>query len=100
MFTSFDDYLQQKLQTDSEFAKEYKQLELPSMLARQVIKLRSNKGISQAELAKIIGTQQSSISRLESMMSLPSLTFLQRIAEALDAQVEIRFIPNTQSEIQ
>ena len=94
MFTSFDDYLKQQLQEDPEFAKEYQQLELPSMLASQVIKMRVNKGITQAELAKLVGTQQSSISRLESMTSLPSLSFLQRIAEVLDARIEIRLTPN------
>lgn len=94
MFTSFDDYLKQKLTEDPEFAKEYERLELPSMLARQVIKMRVDKGITQAELAKRVGTQQSSISRLESMNSLPSLSFLQRIAEVLDAHIEIKFTPN------
>lgn len=94
MFTSFDDYLKQKLQEDPEFAKEYERLELPSMLARQVIKMRVDKGITQAELAKLVGTQQSSISRLESMTSLPSLSFLQRVAEVLDARIEIRLTPN------
>jgi len=94
MFTSFDDYLKQKIQKDPEFAKEYERLEFPGMLARQVIKMRVDKDITQSELAKLVGTQQSSISRLESMTSLPSLTFLQRIAAVLDAHIEIRFIPN------
>lgn len=94
MFTSFDDYVKQKLQEDPEFAKEYERLELPSMLARQVIKMRVDKGITQADLAKLVGTQQSSISRLENMTSLPSLSFLQRIAEVLDARIEINIIPN------
>jgi DNA-binding XRE family transcriptional regulator len=94
MFTSLDDYLKQKLQEDPEFAKEYERLELPSMLARQVIKMRVDKGITQAELAQLVGTQQSSISRLESMTSLPSLTFLQRIAAVLDARIEINLTPN------
>lgn len=94
MFTSFDDYLKEKLQEDPEFAKEYERLELPSMLARQVIKLRLDQGITQAQLAKLVGTQQSSISRLESMTSLPSLSFLQKIAKILNAHIEIRFVPN------
>lgn len=94
MFTSLDDYLKQNLQEDPEFAKEYERLELPSMLARQVIKMRVDKGITQAELAKLVGTQQSSISRLESMTSLPSLTFLQRITAILDARIEIKLTPN------
>ena len=94
MFTNLDDYISENLKEDPEFAKEYNRLQLPSMLARQVIKLRIEKGYSQAQLAKLIGTQQSSISRLESMSYLPSLSFLQRIADVMDAKMEIRFIPN------
>lgn len=94
MFTNFDDYVKDKLQQDAAFSKEYEQLKLPSMLALQVIKLRIDKGITQAQLAKLVGTQQSSISRLESMESLPSLSFLQKIAGVLSAHIEIRFVPN------
>lgn len=94
MFTNFDDYVKDKLQQDAAFSKEYEQLKLPSMLALQVIKLRIDKGITQAQLAKLVGTQQSSISRLESMESLPSLSFLQKIADVLSAHIEIRFVPN------
>ena len=55
---------------------------------RQLIELRHQKGLTQAELAEQVGTRQPSISRLEHGQ-LGSFEFLRRVAEALDAQVEI-----------
>ena len=58
-----------------------------------MIRLRLAKGLTQKELAGRIGTQQASISRLERAFYKPNLGFLQRVAEALDARVEIRLVP-------
>jgi len=54
-----------------------------------IIKRRIEKGLSQRELAKKIGTKQSAISRLESGTYNPSLSFLQKVGEALDAKLKI-----------
>jgi transcriptional regulator with XRE-family HTH domain len=48
----------------------------------------------QAQLAKMVGTRQPSIARLENGNSLPSLSFLQRLAAALGAKIEVRLIPD------
>jgi transcriptional regulator with XRE-family HTH domain len=48
----------------------------------QIGDLRLRHGWTQAELAKKIGTTQSSIARLEAGWHLPSLAMLRRIAEA------------------
>lgn len=88
----FKDFLQEELQ-DSEFAREYNALQPASMVAQQVIELRQAQGMSQTELAHLVGTKQSGISRLENAASSPSLSFLYRIAEALDADLNIQFVP-------
>jgi len=44
---------------------------------------RAYKGITQTELAGIVGTQQPSIARMEKGESLPSLSFLKKVADAL-----------------
>lgn len=49
--------------------------------------LRSLRGLTQKELAKRAGTSQSSIARLEAGSTLPSLSFLMRIAKALEAHI-------------
>jgi len=51
--------------------------------------------VTQAELADKVGTRQLSIARLENGSSMPSLSFLERIAAALDAEVEIKIRPRT-----
>ena len=48
-------------------------------------RLRIQRGLTQAQLAELVGTRQPSIARLENGNSFPSLSFLKRIADALDA---------------
>ncbi len=62
-------------------------------VARAVIRLRLEQGLSQAELAARAGTRQPNISRLEQATINPSLRFLQKVAEALQTQVEVRLTP-------
>ncbi len=63
-------------------------------LARTIYELREQAGLTQARLAKMIGTTESVISRLEdSGYKGHSLKMLKRIAEAVNKRVEIRFVP-------
>jgi len=52
-------------------------------LAAQVILFRTRQGLSQAELAKKVGTSYSAISRLESGQHAASGETLRRVADAL-----------------
>lgn len=61
--------------------------------AYQLRRLRILKKLSQAELARRVGTKQPSIARLESGQAMKNLTFLRKVAAALDAEVEIRLKP-------
>ena len=54
-----------------------------------LIKTRLEKKMSQRELAHKIGTKQEAISRFESGKYNPSLSFLYKVANALDARVNI-----------
>ncbi len=63
-------------------------------VARKIHDLRTKVGLSQRELADLIGTSASVICRLEdSDYEGHSLAMLNRIAAALDKRVEIRFLP-------
>ncbi len=90
----FEDYLAEKLR-EPEFAEAFWSAELESSIAQQIITLRALRGLSQNHLATLAGTQQSSISRLESGETTPSVSFLERIADALDADLEIRLVPRS-----
>lgn len=83
--------LEKKWMKDPEFIKEWKKTEPEYELARSLIGARLKKKMSQAELAKKIGTKQPVISRLEGMSSMPSVTLLKRVAVALGAKLEIHF---------
>lgn len=63
-------------------------------VARKIFDLRTKAGLTQAQLAKLIGTTASVISRLEDAdYKGHSLAMLRRIAAALNKRVEIRFVP-------
>jgi DNA-binding XRE family transcriptional regulator len=63
-------------------------------IARKICELRTKAGLTQKELAKLVGTTPSVICRLEDAdYEGHSMAMLRRIASALDKQVEIRFVP-------
>ena len=62
-------------------------------LARHIIQTRINSGLSQVELAKKMETSQSSIARLESGTSLPSMRTLTKFAKATNTEINISFKP-------
>ena len=65
-------------------------------VAREIYELRTKAKLSQAELARKVGTTQSVISRLEDAdYDGHSLAMLRRIASALEKRLEIRFVPGS-----
>jgi len=63
-------------------------------VARQIYELRQKAGLTQRELARLVGTTASVICRLEDAdYQGHSLAMLRRIAGALAKHVEIRFVP-------
>jgi len=63
-------------------------------VAQRIYELRQHAGLSQAELARRVGTTQSVISRLEDAdYDGHSLAMLNRIAAAVERRVDIRFLP-------
>lgn len=54
-----------------------------------LIENRLKKGLTQKALAQKIGTKQSAISRFESGTYNPTISFLYKIADALDAKMKI-----------
>ena len=64
-------------------------------IARNIYALRAEAGLTQQQLAKLVGTTPSVISRLEdSDYEGHSLSLLRRIASVLDRRIEIRFLPS------
>ena len=85
----FNDLLKREMR-NKEFAEAYNALEKDYSLAREFISLRKDKDLTQMELAKLAGTSQSAIARLESgSYKNLSLSFIRKVAAALHAVPEI-----------
>ena len=88
----FEEYHAEQMD-DPEYAAAYRALEPEFQVAHEIIRLRLEQGLSQKDLAEKVQTGQPNISRLERAASNPSLHFLQRVAEALGSELEVRFKP-------
>jgi transcriptional regulator with XRE-family HTH domain len=73
-----------------EVKAEYDRLDGEFALIDEFLKARAAAGVTQAEIAKRIGTTQSAIARLESGKGEPSLGTLRRYARALGCRLELR----------
>lgn len=74
------------------FAKEYAALEEEFALAKEIISLRIKAKLTQAQLAKLAGTSQPAIARLESgSYTNLSLSFLRKIGDALGVYPQVHF---------
>jgi len=63
-------------------------------IAFQIIRLREQAGLTQRELADLVGTKQSNIARLESAdYTGYTLKTLEKVTRALKARLQIRIIP-------
>lgn len=89
---SFRAFLAEELK-DPEFAREYEALGPEYEIISQIIALRNKRRMTQAELAERVGTKQPSIARWEKRGPAKDLDFLRRVADALDARVEVRIVP-------
>ena len=77
---------------NTEVQKELKNNEAEYKIIEEIIMARKEKNLTQKDLAELIGTKQSNISRLESGNYNPSLDFLNKIAQAVGKTLELRII--------
>jgi predicted XRE-type DNA-binding protein len=63
-------------------------------IAEQIYDLRTKAGLSQKQLADLVGTTQSAISRLEDAdYNRHSLAMLRKVGAALQQRVQVQFVP-------
>ncbi|MDI6710282.1 MAG: helix-turn-helix domain-containing protein [Thermoanaerobacterales bacterium] len=72
------------------FKEAWDSFSLEYELAGLLIRLRNEAGLSQAELARRVGTTQSAIARMESGKVIPRLESLNKIARACGKRLEIQ----------
>ena len=91
--TNFDRYLEEQLQ-DPVFAAHFTQAGEAWEVSLQIATLRHEAGLSQKELANLLGTSQQQVSRLESAgYEGHSVRMLRRVAEVLNSRLRVIFEP-------
>ena len=78
-----------ELLRDQETRKMYEDAGPQNLLIQMIIERRLESGLTQVELANRMGTKQSAISRFERGAYNPTISFLRRLASALDAELLI-----------
>lgn len=78
------------INSDPEVIQELENNALEYRLVKEIIKARHELNLTQEQLAKMVGTKQSNISRLESGEYNPTIEFLSKVAHAMGKNLEIR----------
>ena len=93
---NFKEY-KKELMKDPEFAKAYEDLQPKMDIVKAILDARIKQNLSQKELSKLTGINQSEISKLESGERNPSIKLLQRLADGMGLTLKISFVPKTQA---
>ncbi|MBI4079150.1 MAG: helix-turn-helix transcriptional regulator [Candidatus Levybacteria bacterium] len=82
--------LREELLQDPKVRAEYEKLKPRYELISQLISARAKRGLTQAQLAKKMGTKQSAIARVEGGNVNLSIAFLEKLSRALGSKLVIR----------
>lgn len=86
--SDFRKHLERSLQ-DGDFRKEWNEQQVERTIMQQIVDARIDLGITQQELAYRCGMKPSNLCRLEGGRGKPSLSTLERIAQALGKELHI-----------
>ncbi|MBD0416059.1 helix-turn-helix domain-containing protein [Oryzicola mucosus] len=84
--------LKKRLMNNPDFQKEYAKADAEFSIVEALVKARTDAKLSQAEVARRIGTTQSAIARLEGGGVSPSLSTLRRYAEATGTKLHVELL--------
>lgn len=92
------EYLEKRFIKTPRQRRSYEKVRKDAEIASKIYELRQQAGLTQKQLAKLIGTKQPVISRLEEAdYRGHSLEMLRRIAAALHCRLEVNIVPDTAS---
>ena len=93
---TFDDYIREVLEDPSTHQGLAEASEAWDMVL-ELARIRQEKGLTQEQLAEMVGTKQQNIARIENpAYEGHSLGLLRRVARALGTVVRVQFIPTEQ----
>lgn len=82
--------LKKKMLADTAVRKVYDELQPEYEIARELIKARTRAGLTQSDIARRMGTTQSSVARMESGSTLPSMNSLIRYAKVTGSRAIVK----------
>lgn len=82
-----------KYMGDEDFKKEWNDLEPEFDTIQAIIDARHRCNMTQKQLAKKTGIDQSDISKIEKGNANPTLKMLKRLAEGMDTVLKLEFVP-------
>lgn len=92
-----DRTMEKILKEDPSFQEELDKADQAWDIAFQIRELREKAGLTQKELAELVGTKQSNIARIEDAdYTSYTLTTLEKVTKALKAKLEIRIVSEDQ----
>lgn len=87
------DVLLEEYMGNSEFQREWENLEPEFNAIQALIDARKSKNMTQRELAQRTGIDQADISKIETGNGNPTLHLLKRLADGMDMVLKLEFIP-------
>ena len=92
----FEDYFNEQMK-DPKMKKEWDDIQPEMDVIRAMIKARNEQNLTQKELADGIGMNQADICKLENGTRNPSLKLLKKLANGLNMDLRIQFVPRKTS---
>lgn len=86
--------LRQNLLKDPDVRAEYDRLGPIFAVVGEMVEARQTAGLTQAEIAKRMGTSQSVIARLENARHMPTFDMVSRYAAAIGRRIDIHLVLN------
>lgn len=86
------EYLNHQLE-NPEFAEEFEEIRPELDIIRALVDARNSQNLTQKELSKRTGINQSDISKIENGTRNPTIRLLQRLAAGMDMTLRIEFVP-------
>lgn len=95
-----DRTIEEALKIDPSLAEGLEEADHAWDIAFKIYDLRKQAGLTQTQLAKLVGTKQSNIARIESAdYTGYTLKTLEKVTRALKAKIEIRIVPSSTSKL-
>jgi transcriptional regulator with XRE-family HTH domain len=89
-----DELLAEQLQADTVFRAEWERTALARAVAVAVVRYRAERNLSQRDLARLLGTKQPQVARLELGEVNPGIDTLMRLASGLGMELTIDVRPS------